>query len=84
MHQKCQEHSLSLNVDLQSQIDSVHIELVQLINFLQNGIDLNDKLYSKEALAISQAIMYKFRHNIKNNEISSYKRHNKNTQPPFP
>ena len=36
-----------------SQLDSVPIELVQLINFLQDEIDLNDKGYSKEALAIS-------------------------------
>ena len=84
MHWKCQEYSSSLNVDLQSPLDSVTIELVQLINFLQDGIDLNDKGYSKEALAISQTIMHNFRYNIKNKEISSYKRHNKNTQPPFP
>ena len=45
MHRKCQEHSLSLNVDFQSQLDSVPIELVQLINFLQDVIDLNDKGY---------------------------------------
>ena len=84
MHRKCQEHSLSLNVDFQSQLDSVPIELVQLINFLQDGIDLNEKGYSKEAVAISQTIMYNFRYNIKNKIISSHKRHNKNTQPPLP
>ena len=61
MHRKCKEHSSSLNFDLQSQLDSVPIELVQLINFLQDGIDLNDKGYSKEALAISQTITYNFR-----------------------
>ena len=44
---------------------------------------MNDKGYSKKALAISQTIMYNFRCNIKNKGISSYKRHNKNTQPPF-
>ena len=84
MHRKCQEHSLSLNVDFQSQLDSVPIELVQLINFLQDGIDLNEKGYSKEAVAISQTIMYNFRYNIKNKIVSSHKRHNKNTQPPLP
>ena len=72
-----QEHSLSLNVDLQSQLNSVPIELVQLINFLQDGIDLNDKGFSKEALTISQTIMCNFRYNIKTKEISSYKQHNK-------
>ena len=46
MHWKCQENSSSLNVDLQSQLDSVPIELVQLINFLQDLIDLDDKGYS--------------------------------------
>ena len=61
MHGQCQEHSSSFNFDLQSQLDSVPIELVQLINFLQAGIDLNDKGYSKEALAISQTITYNFR-----------------------
>ena len=84
MHQKCQEKSSSLNIDLQSQLYSVPIELVQLINFLQDGYDLNDKGYSKEALAISQTIMCNFQIQNKNKEISSYKRHNKNTQPPFP
>ena len=73
MYRKCQEHSLSLYVDLQSQLDSVPIELVQLINFLQDGIDFNDKGYSKEALATYQTIMYNFRYNIKNKGISSYK-----------
>ena len=84
MDRQCQEHSSSLNVNLQSQLDSVPIKLVHLINFLQDGIDLSDKGYSKEALAISQTIMYNFRYNIKNKGISSYKRPNKNTQPPFP
>ena len=46
MHWKCQENYSSLNVDLQSQLDSVNIELVQLINFLQDVIDLDDKGYS--------------------------------------
>ena len=83
IHRKCQGHSLSLNDDLQSQLDSVPIELMQLINFLQDGIHLNDKGYLKEALAISQTIMYNFRYNIKNKRISSYKPRNKDTQPPF-
>ena len=51
----CLKHPLSLNVDLQSQLDSVTIELVQLINFNQDGIDLNNKGNLKEAL--SQNIM---------------------------
>ena len=72
-----QGHFLSLNVDLQSQLDSVPIELVQLISFLQDGIDLNDKGYSNKALAISQTIMCNFRYNIKTKEIFSYKHHNK-------
>ena len=74
----------SLNLDPQRELDSVPIELVQLINFLEDGIDLNDKGYFKEALAISQTIMNNFRYNIKNKGMSSYKRHNKNTQSPFP
>ena len=71
------ERSLSLNVNLQSQLDSVPIELVQLISFLQDGIDLNDNGYSNKALAISQTIMCNFRYNIKTKEIFSYKHHNK-------
>ena len=74
----------SLNLGPQRELDSVPIELVQLINFLEDGIDLNDKGYFKEALAISQTIMNNFRYNIKNKGMSSYKRHNKNTQSPFP
>ena len=84
MHPNCQEHSSSLNIDLQSQLDSAPIELEQMINFLQDGIDLNDKGYSKEILAISQTIMYNSRYNSKNKGISLYKEHSKNTQPPFP
>ena len=57
MHWKCQEHFSSLYVDFQSQLDLVPTELVQLINFLQDGIDWNDKGYSKEALAIAQTII---------------------------
>ena len=83
MHRKCQEHSSSLNVGLNSRLDSVPIKLVQLINFLQEGIDLKDKGYSKEASVISQNIMYNFKYNIKNKGLSSYKRHSPYTQPPF-
>ena len=83
MHRNCQEYSLSLNIDLQIQLDSVPIELVQLITFLQDGINLNDKGCMKEALAILQTVIYNFRYNIKNKGISSYKRCNKNTQPPL-
>ena len=53
MHWKCQEHSLSFNVDLQSQLDLKLIELVDLISFNQDGTDLNDKGYLKEALSVS-------------------------------
>ena len=70
MHRKCQEHSSSLNVGLNSQLDSVPIKLVQLINFLQGGTDLNNKGYSKEASAISQNITYNFKYKIKNKELS--------------
>ena len=83
MHRKCQAHSLSLNVGLNSRLDSVPTKLVQLINFLQEGIDLNDKGYSKEASVISQNIMCNFKYNIKNKGLSSYKRHSQYTQPPF-
>ena len=51
---------------------------------LEDGIDLNAKGYSKEALAISQTIISNFRCNIKIKGVSSNKGHNKNTQPPFP
>ena len=53
MHSKCQEHSLSFNIDLQSQLDLKLIELVDLISFNQDGTDLNDKGYLKEALFVS-------------------------------
>ena len=66
--------------DLQSQLDSVPIELVQLISFLQDGIDLKDKGYMKEALAISQTIMYNVRYSMKYKGISSYKQYSKNNK----
>ena len=53
MHSKCQEHSLSFNIDLQSQLDLKLIELVDLISFNQDGTNLNDKGYLKEALSVS-------------------------------
>ena len=68
--------------DLQSQLDSVPIELVQLISFLQDGIDLKDKGYMKEALAISQTITYNVRCSMKYKGISSYKQYSKNNKLP--
>ena len=58
MHWKCEEHSSLLNADLWSQLDLVPIKLVQLLSFLEDGIDLNDKCYWNEALAISLTIMH--------------------------
>ena len=37
-----------MNVDIQIQLDWVPIELVQLIHFLQDGIDLNDQVTQKK------------------------------------
>ena len=44
---------MSFNIDLQRQLDLKLIELVDLISFNQDGTDLNDKGYLKEALSVS-------------------------------
>ena len=84
MYLQCQSKNVSLSVDKNSQIASVPTELLTLINFLQDGINLEDKEFSKESLAVSLLIMYNFRYNTKEKGISSYKRHNKCTETPFP
>ena len=50
-------------LNIQAQMESIPIELLTLINFVQDVIDASIKGFSKESLAISQTIMHNFRSN---------------------
>ena len=56
MRLKCQ--SMDAKFDKTSQIESVPIELYTLANF--EGIDLSEKGFSKESLALAWVIMFNF------------------------
>ena len=61
MYKKCDTELSYDKIDSRAQIESVPIELLSLVNFLQDGIDLSNKRFSRESLAMSQIIMYNFR-----------------------
>ena len=63
MHLKCQSTDANFKFDKTSQIESVPVELLTLVNFILEGIDLSEKGFSKESLALAQAIMFNFRLN---------------------
>ena len=63
MHLTCQSTDANFNFDTASQIESVPIELLTLVNFILEGIDLSEKGFSKESIALAQAIMLNFRFN---------------------
>ena len=63
MHLTCQSTDANFNFDKASQIESVPIELLTLVNFILEGIDLSEKGFSKESIALAQAIMFNFRFN---------------------
>ena len=60
MHLKCQSTDANFKFDKASQIESVPVELLTLVNFILEGIDLSEKGFSKESLALAQAMMFNF------------------------
>ena len=54
---KCQFTDANVKFDKVSQIESVLIELLTLVNFILEGIALSEKGFSKESLALAQAMM---------------------------
>ena len=71
MRLKCQSKTQDTSFDKQSQIKSIPIELLTLINFEQDGIDASVDGFSKESLTISQTILYNFRFNCDKKQIAS-------------
>ena len=57
MRLKCQFTDPNVKFDKASQIESVPIELLTLVNFILEGIALSEKGFSKESLALAQAMM---------------------------
>ena len=55
-----------------------------LINFVQDGISISEKGFTKESLSISQTLMYNFRLNRDKKKPSLYKRHDRAKETPFP
>ena len=84
MQLKCQSKESNLKFDKASQIQSVPIELLAIVNFILEGIDLTEKGFSKESLSIAQTMMFNFRMNKKKLKPSSSKRHDQTKETPFP
>ena len=84
MRLKCQSKTQDTSFDKQSQIKSIPIELLTLINFVQDGIDASVDGFSKESLAISRTILYNFRFNRDKKQIALHKRHDQTKETSFP
>ena len=71
--------------DKASQIESVLIELLTPVDFILEGIDLSENGFSKESLALAQAMMLNFRFNRDGKRRSSKKkRHDQSKETTFP
>ena len=79
---KCQ--STDFMFDKASQITSVPIELLTLVNFILEGINLSEKGFSKESLALAQAMMFNFHFNRDGKRRPLKKRHDQSKETPFP
>ena len=67
------------------QTESVPIELLILFNFILEGIDLSEKGFSKESLALVQAMMFNFSFNRHGKRRSlKKKRHDQSKETLFP
>ena len=63
MRLKCQSKDANFKFDKASQIESVPIKLLALVNFILEGIDLSGKDFSKGSLALAQGMMFNLRFN---------------------
>ena len=84
MRLKCQSTDANLKFDKTSQIESVPIEVLTLVNFILGGIDLSEKGFSKESLALAQAMIFNFCFNKDGKRQSlKKKRHDQSKETPF-
>ena len=85
MRLKCQSRDANLKFGKASQIESMPIELLTLVNYILKGIDLSEKGFSKESLALAQAMMFNFRFNRDGKRQSlKKKRHDQSKETHFP
>ena len=85
VHLKCQSTDANFKFNKASQIESVPIELLTLVNFVLEAIDLFEKGFSKESLAIAEAMMFNFRFNRDGKRRSlKKKRYGQSKEKPFP
>ena len=84
MRLKIQSTDTAFKFDKDNQIKFVPIELLTIINFIQEGINLSEKGFSKESLAIAQAMQFNFRFNRDGKSVLTKKRHDKSKETPFP
>ena len=85
MRLKCQSTDANFKFDKSSHIGSVPIELFTLVNFILEGINLSEKDFSKESLALGPAMMFNF-HFSRDGKRQSLekKRHDQSKEIPFP
>ena len=57
---KFQPMNANFKFDKASQIESVPIELLILVNFILEGINLSEKGFLKESIALAQEMMFNF------------------------
>ena len=79
---KCQSTNSNFKFDKASQYKSVSIELLTLVNFVLEGIDLSEKGFSKRSLALARAMMFNFcfnkdekRRSLKGRAMNNQKKH---------
>ena len=85
MRLKCQSTDDNFKLGKASQIEPVPIELLTLVNFILEGTDLSEKSFSKESLALAQAMMFNFCFNRDGKRRSlKNKRHDQSKETLFP
>ena len=84
MRLKCQSTNANFKFDRASEIESVSIEFLTLVNFILEEINLSEKGFSKESLALAQAMMLNF-HFTRDGKRQSLKRkrHDQSKETPF-
>ena len=85
MHLKCQSKDANFKFEKASQIKSVPIKLLTLVNFILERIDLSEKSFSKESFALALAMMFNFLFNRDGKRRSlKKKRYDHEEKHPFP
>ena len=85
MRLKCQFTDSNFKFDKTIQIESVPVELISLVNFILEGIDLSEKSFSKESFALAHAMIFNFCFNRDEKRQSlQKKRHDQSKGTHFP